>query len=241
MNESLTLISFFRFSGMHRLWGMKQMITTQNRLQGTEGLIFHKMLGTGGGLGYSFKPDFGTYALLTVWDKYERAAAFEADSEVMQDFRDKTFEVYSIFMQPVQSRGFWSNEQPFIPVQPDPENELIIVLTRATLKAGYYFDFWKRVSSVSRSHDGRPGLIFTKGVGERPWIMQATFSVWDSADNMKSFAFDPDGRHYEAIQTTRAKQGFKEELYARFQPRQTRGSWFGNDPVGLAMQQKGIK
>jgi hypothetical protein len=234
-NGQITLISFFRFQGMDRIWGMKQMRDTQNRLKGNQGLHFHKMLGTGGGSGYGFKPDLATYALLMVWHNQDMAEAFESDSEIMKDFREHTIEIYSIFLSTLQSRGFWSKQQPFIPGEPEPDNKLIVVLTRATLKARYYYQFWKRVGRISQSHTGLPGLIFTKGVGERPWIMQATFSVWRSVEDMTAFAHHSDGKHFEAIQTTRRMNGFKEELYARFQPKMTKGSWFGEDPVGNAL------
>ncbi len=36
-----------------------------------EGLQFYKLLGTGGGAGFSLTPDFGTYAFLGVWDHLE--------------------------------------------------------------------------------------------------------------------------------------------------------------------------
>jgi hypothetical protein len=214
---------------------MKQMMVTQKRLNGTRGLVFHKMLGTGGGKGYSFKPDFGTYALLTVWEDYDLAGQFESGSEVMKDFRENSFEIYSIFLSPIQSRGLWAKSQPFKVHQPDPDNNLLVILTRATIKPRYYLHFWRRVGRVSRSHQGRQGLIFTKGLGERPWIMQVTFSVWDSLENMNAFAHNKNGMHHEAVETTRRKNGFREELYARFQPLETRGSWKKRDPVGEAL------
>jgi hypothetical protein len=65
--------------------------------------------------------------------------------------------------------------------------------------------------------------------------MQATFSVWRSVEDMTAFAHHKDGKHFEAIQTTRRLKGFKEELYARFQPKKSKGSWFGGDPVGEAL------
>jgi heme-degrading monooxygenase HmoA len=216
---------------------MKQMGIIPRRLKGTEGLSFHKMLGTGGGYGYSFKPDLNTYALLTVWDHREDADAFERSSATMNNFRKHTEEVYSLFLHPIKSRGKWSNSEPFRPAAQLPGNPLIVVLTRATLKMRYYIPFWKRVAGVSRSHEGLPGVLFTKGVGERPWIMQATFSVWRSLDEMVAFAHGKNGKHYEAITTTRRLKGFKEELYARFQPTESRGSWRGSDPVGEALRQ----
>jgi heme-degrading monooxygenase HmoA len=230
------LISFFRYLPGQKRWAMKQMGVIPRRLKGTEGMTFHKMLGTGGGLGYSFKPDFNTYALLTVWDRREDADTFERSSVVMNAFRQRTEEVYTLFLHPIKSRGKWSKKEPFRPAEPLPGNPLIVVLTRATLKMRYYIPFWKRVGAVSRSHEGAPGLIFTKGVGERPWIMQATFSVWGSLDEMMAFAHQKDGKHFEAIATTRRLKGFKEELYARFQPVESRGTWRGSDPVGEAIR-----
>jgi len=211
---------------------MKQMLFTQRSLNGANGLTFHKMLGTGGGAGYSSKPDFGTYALLTVWDEAEMAHRFEPDSAPMRNFSMHAKEVYSIFLSPISSRGLWSGRQPFVFSEPDPENPLITVLTRATLKARYYIPFWNRVGGVSRSHENARGLIFSKGVGERPWIMQATFTIWKSVKDMEAFAHDRGGRHYEAIAKTRRLKGFKEELYARFQPFDSRGTWKGEDPLG---------
>lgn len=215
---------------------MKQMMLTQNRLKGTSGLVFHKMLGTGGGSGYSISPDFGTFALLTVWDTGSLAMDFESQSEVMRDFRDHASEVYSIFLSSIRARGLWSRQQPFQPEEADPHNPLLVVLTRATLKPRYYYQFWKRVKGVSQSHTDAPGLIFSKGVGERPWIMQATFSIWKSEADMAAFAHKKGGKHYEAIQATRRLNGFKEELYARFQPILSKGTWRGEDPVGEALR-----
>jgi hypothetical protein len=64
--------------------------------------------------------------------------------------------------------------------------------------------------------------------------MQATFSVWNSVESLDAFAYGEQDKHHEAIETTRRKKGFKEELYARFQPIATRGTWFGKDPIGEA-------
>jgi hypothetical protein len=63
VEKQTVLISFFQFLPGQKRWAMKQMGVIPRRLRGTEGLTFHKMLGTGGGTGYSHKPDFNTYAL----------------------------------------------------------------------------------------------------------------------------------------------------------------------------------
>jgi len=221
---------------------MMQMGMIPRALKGRHGLVFHKMLGTGGGDGYGFMPDLRTYALLTVWeiaehgqqaeaDAMELARDFYANSPEMNAFRKKTDEMYSLYLRPIKSRGKWSGKAPFAVADPDPTNPLVVVITRATLKPRYYIPFWRRVGKVSDSHVGAPGLIFSKGVGERPWIMQATFTAWESVEAMERFAHTRGNHHREAIDTTRRLNGFREELYARFQPVETRGSWRGKSPI----------
>jgi len=233
--KQTVLISFFRFTPGKRLWAMFQMAIIPGNLKRLKGLTFSKILGTGGGEGYNFKPDFRTYALLTVWERSEYAFNFESHSRVMKKFRNHSAEIYSLFLSPIQSRGKWSGKNPFQPSNDTSTHSIIVVLTRATLKIKYYIPFWKRVGKVSKSLENFPGLIFTKGIGERPWIMQATFSVWRSVKDMEEFAHNKEGNHYEAISTTRRLKGFREELYARFKPIETRGTWRGKDPVGLLM------
>jgi len=210
---------------------MSRMVFVPMKLKEDSRISFFKMLGTGGGYGYSFTPDFSTYALLTVWEGEDEAKQFESDSDVMRRFHRKAREVYSIFMRPVQSRGKWSGVSPFTPVQPHDEKAPMAVLTRASLKPYYYLPFWSRVGKVSRSHASSQGTLFTKGVGELPWINQATFSAWESFSDMQAFAFGAGTPHLEAIQNARKRKGFREELFAWFIPLFTRGSWKGEQPI----------
>ena len=234
--EQTILISFFQFPPEKRIRAMMQMALIPPKLKNIEGLTFYKMLGTGGGSGYGFKPDFRTYALLTVWNDQQKALSFEENSRIMSFFRKHTNEIYSLFLRPIQSRGTWSRVNPFHSSAKATEEKIIVVLTRATLKLRYYIPFWKRVHGVSKSHEGLPGLIFSKGIGERPWIMQATFSVWNSTEAMLAFAYNKDGKHYEAVSTTKKMKGFKEELYARFELIETKGTWRGTDPVKVRVK-----
>lgn len=226
------VVSFLQYERDSRWWALRQMAEVPRKMRRVEGATFYKMLGTGGGAGYSHRPDFRTYALLTVWNSLEEASGFESGSAVMEHLRSRTREIYSIFLLPVSSRGRWSRKEPFRPVLPGRPDPRVAVLTRATIKPRFYIPFWRRVGRVSRSHEGRPGLLFSKGVGERPWIMQATFTVWESVRHMEAFAHDPAGYHYEAVSTTRRLGGFREELYARFQLQGARGTWRGGDPLG---------
>ena len=61
---TLTLFSFRK----NKFWAFKQMGTVGFRMKSITGLQFYKFLGTGGGQGFSLRPDFSTYAFLGVWD-----------------------------------------------------------------------------------------------------------------------------------------------------------------------------
>jgi len=230
------VVSFFRFHSSKRIWAMRQMALVPALMRKPGGPSFFKVLGTGGGFGYSIKPDFRTYALLSVWDSREEAEGFESDSKVMKRYRSKTLHVYSLFLNPLQSRGAWSGVNPFRPSASEGKQsgKGIVVLTRATLKLRYTLPFWKRVKGVSSDHERYPEVIFTKGVGEFPWMTQATFSVWENIEKMMEFAYGEGGKHKEAISTTRRLKGFREELYARFQLLSSKGSWLNGDPIADA-------
>ncbi|MGF1637601.1 MAG: spheroidene monooxygenase [Cyclobacteriaceae bacterium] len=202
-------------------------------------ISFFKLLGTGGGFGYSSKPDFTTYGLLTVWNSLQKAENFLSSSRIMQEFHDRSDEVYSVFMTPTRSRGSWSGVNPFVVADQNIVNDNpLVVLTRATIKPRFIFNFWKRVSGVSRSNEASEGLLFSKGVGELPLVEQATFSIWKSVKEMEAFAHGKNSPHHEAIKAVYANKGFKEELFARFNLLKVSGSWHGHDPVGKYLAQK---
>ena len=80
--------------------------------------------------------------------------------------------------------------------------------------------------------DGNEGLIYTKGVGEIPIVQMATFSLWKNFEAVKQFAYNSK-QHQEAIRRTRNNDWYREELFARFQPYKSVGTWGGKDLLVL--------
>lgn len=223
-------LSFFRYPAGERLWGMRQMAEMRRPLQDVEGLNFHKLLGTGGGAGYSVWPDFGTYGLLGAWEDRSAADAYHRTHAAHKAFAAHSEEIYTLHMVPLLSRGAWSGINPFMAGTP-AEGGPLAVLTRATIKPRYIIPFWRRVRGVARSLEGREGLLFTKGVGELPWVEQATFSVWRGEQDMTAFAYGRGLSHTDAVARTRQVKGFSEELYARFRVVDEVGTWKGGRPL----------
>ncbi|MEE4177534.1 MAG: hypothetical protein V2I46_08490 [Bacteroides sp.] len=239
MNETfpsgqVALLSLFQFRGKNRFWAMRQMAVLPPKLKKYTGLQFFKVLGTGAGLGYSSLPDFSQWGLLTVWPSVEEALDFYGNADLMDQYRLKSYEDFSVLMRPIRSKGQWSGLSAFEPQPLLNEAYPIAVLTRAQLKLRFIIPFWQRVGGVSRSQKDYQGQLFSQGVGERPWIHQATFSIWEGLEAMEKFAYGKNSKHLEAIKVTRQRKGFKEELYARFQVIGYRGTVKGRNPLEKA-------
>ena len=65
--KQVTTLTFFSFK-TNKFWAFSQMAIVPYQLKNIKGLSFFKFLGTGGGQGFSLRPDFSTYAFLGVWD-----------------------------------------------------------------------------------------------------------------------------------------------------------------------------
>lgn len=231
LHGQVALMSLFQFKGANRFWAMRQMAVLPVKVEGTYKIQFSKVLGTGAGLGYSSLPNFNQWGLLTVWPSLAEARDFYENADIMAQYRRKSIEDFSVFLRPIRSKGQWSGSSAFLPQPMLKGNFPIAVLTRAKLKLRFIIPFWKRVGGVSRSQKDYSGQLFSQGVGERPWIHQATFSIWENIKAMENFAYGKDSKHREAVRITRQLNGFKEELYARFQVIGHQGSIKGNDPL----------
>jgi len=68
------------------------------------------------------------------------------------------------------------------------------------------------------------GLIYTKGIGEVPFLQMATFSIWKDKESLMQFAYGSK-EHAKAIAETKRLDWYKEELFSRFQPYKSLGTW----------------
>ncbi|TRO64154.1 DUF3291 domain-containing protein [Christiangramia sabulilitoris] len=230
--SEITTLSFFRFSGFrNKFWALKMMQFAHQDLKETSGQKFYKLMGSGKGAGFNPYPDWETYALLQVWESEEAADSFFNNSSIIKNYHDHTTEVWTLFLKSIRAKGTWSGKKPFSPGEDlDPENPLLAVITRATLRTSRLIDFWKYVPASQSRLQSNPGLIFTKGIGEIPVIQMATFSLWKDQEAMYAYAYSAKG-HQGAIKKTRELDWYKEELFSRFQPYRSVGTWQGENPL----------
>lgn len=232
LNQQIVTITFFRFKGRKAKWeAFRSMGLSVDVLREVNGLSFGKMLGSGGGNGFSIFPDFSVYGLLAVWEKREEVEHFLDTNIFFKKLSSYAEECWTTFMKTAVVHGKWENSLPFQENITFNKNQLVGVLTRATIYTKHLLNFWRFVPSVSRSMDGhKEGLIFSKGIGELPLVQQATFSFWENSELMKAYAY-ANPHHREVIQKTRELGWYKEELFARFHPIESRGTWNGVNPL----------
>ena len=207
-----------------------RMATDRRALRRSPGLRFAKLLGTGSGRTFTVRDaDPRRWALLAVWDDERSAAAFEG-GDVVRRWQRIADEQWSARMRPLAARGRWSREEPFGKPWPQRWDGPVAAVTRARLVLRRAARFWSAVPPVSADLHESPGLRFALGIGEAPLGLQGTFSVWDSAAALNSFAYDR--APHAAVVTRTAQEGwYAEELFARLALLSAEGTVAGRDPL----------
>tara|TARA_B110000046_G_scaffold26548_1_gene26639 strand:- start:1073 stop:1774 length:702 start_codon:yes stop_codon:yes gene_type:complete len=229
MSKQITTISFFKFPSLiDKTWAFFMMLFAHNHLSNTKGLSFYRLMGSGNGRGFNPLPDWSVYSLLQVWNSEEAANDFFTSSSLIRNYEQHTKEIFTLYMRNISAGGTWVGKNPFEKATDLDPDLPIAIITRATIKWNWLYRFWKYVPISEEGLDGNEGLIYTKGVGEVPIVQMATFSLWKNFDAVKQFAYKSK-QHKEAITRTRKNEWYKEELFSRFQPYKSEGSWGGED------------
>jgi heme-degrading monooxygenase HmoA len=226
----LTTLTLFGYSGAEKIWAFMQMAFARPHLRRVSGLRFWKLLGSGDGRGFSLRPNWSRYALLAVWENLDALKKFFATSTLMRAYRQHAQEIWTVRLLPLETHGAWSGVNPFPQFVPTPKEGPIAILTRATIRLNRLRAFWSAVPAASQALDHATGLLASIGIGEAPFIRQATFSLWRSVDDMQAFAYRTQA-HREAMRRTRAENWYREDLFARFVPVASEGTWEGRDPL----------
>ena len=178
----------------------------------------------GCGKGETFTPtdaDPNRWGCLVVISQSELAAL--DSSSTITKWRSKSISEFRVVLDPIAATGMWSKQKPFEPSAPANFDGQVVAITRARIKASQTLRFFKSVPPVTASLHSSPGLISTIGIGEAPIGLQGTFSLWESMQAIKDFAYKG-AAHQKAIAQTSEFDWYAEELFARFAVREMRGT-----------------
>ncbi len=135
----------------------------------------------------------------------------------MGHYREHIERSASVILTTRSAHGEWDGANPFLPSQKSTTEEkgMLAVLTRATIRPRHLRSFWRDVPAASRALESSPGLVASIGIGELPFVRQATFSLWSDLDAMKRYAYQTP-EHLQVIERTRREGWYSEQLFARF-------------------------
>ncbi len=140
-------------------------------------------------------------------------------------------ETWTVILTPIEGHGLWDGKKVFGELPPKSTYEgPIAILTRATIRISKLQSFWKHVAGVASKMDGSKGFITSIGIGEIPWVKQATFSIWESKEDMKNFAYQMK-EHKEVIVKTRTEKWYSEDMFVRFKILGSNGTIKGINPL----------
>ncbi|WP_231491843.1 DUF3291 domain-containing protein [Pedobacter sp. Leaf170] len=185
---------------------------------------FWKLMGAGKDAQVDLGPDFKHWAILTAWENKADCDDFYKHSFPIKWFRMFGIEEFTVLLKPLTSHGLWSGKQPF-KIEKSNENKSgkVAVITRAAIKLNKRKEFRDNISRAAKEMRKAEGFIISAGVGENPYLDQATFSIWENVEAMKNYAYKSVD-HSDVIKLTRQRKWYSEELFARFAIIQCTGS-----------------
>jgi hypothetical protein len=204
------------------VWGWTRIVKGPNPWLAIDGVRFAKVLGSGYDGGFGLKPSSSRQGLFLVFHTALAAQDFLACSEALQAYRERTRELCIIQLRTFSCRGSWDGTALDV-TRSAPTQGPIAALTRASIHVRKAAAFWQHAPPSQSAVEGVQGVQLAVGLGEAPFLRQATFTVWDSVAAMDAYARS--GPHLEAIKAAAQHQYFSESMFARFVPISIEGRW----------------
>lgn len=180
-------------------------------------------MGTGRNGSFDIRPDLSQWSIMIFYDKqnFEAIDAKNAAEYFMGPFISFWLRIFQtrvryFLLAPYAGHGSW-DKQAFVVNRKSNEEPVgkIAVLTRATIRLSGLIPFWKAVPSTSFQLNQHQGFQYSIGIGEVPFVKQATFSIWSSESDMKAYAYQMKA-HQDVIRKTRTENWYAEEMFLRF-------------------------
>lgn len=197
----------------------------------TDGLRFLRVLATGRGSSTAPGIQWGRTALFCLFDDDQRADQFIRRLRRQPGLSES----WHVKMHGAGGHGSWSgcsipNLTTTAAARDAGTLGPMIMVTRANVRLKSWRVFTRESPTVDRELQESDGLRAVVAIGEAPVLRQGTFSVWRDLPAMVDFARNGP-RHRRAMARARSGRWFGEEMFARFSPYWSTGTWDGRDPL----------
>jgi hypothetical protein len=220
--------SFHLVSEVRALRAMSRLALDRRRLAQIDGLRFWRLLGTGAGRSTGPGVDLHRTAMFAVWD---HEAALDAYLAASAHRWAQAPEAWHVRLRAAGGHGCWRGFDVLGALEPAADIAgPVAVITRATVRIRASREFRAAGPGVDAELAASDGLLAVVGFGEAPVGRLGTFSLWRDVAAMRAFA-ERGPCHRDVVRRTRAERWYREELFARFQPYRSSGSWDGRDPL----------
>lgn len=223
-NDQVVVLLLADIAEGSRLWGWSRIVKGPQALQDVPGLLFSKVLGSGFEGGFGLRPSPSRQGMFGLFESLSAAQAFVTNSSVLQAYQERSDEFCWALLKTWSCRGSWDGQSLEV-CAAQPIKGPVAALTRASIKLGKAPAFWRHAPPSQTALADAKGCQLAVGLGEAPFVRQATFSIWDSVSDMNAYARS--GAHLEAIQAAAQNDYFSESMFARFVPLQVQGQWQG--------------
>jgi hypothetical protein len=199
------------------------------RLPRVPGLAFWRLLGTGSGDDTGRGADLSRSAVFAVWDDERDLDTFLADSAISRRWGNAG-ESWHVRLRAIGGHGTWRGFEPLAGLEKGDPSGPVAIVTRANVRRRSWRAFGRASEVVDAELHRATGLIDVVGIGETPVGALATFSLWTSLGAAREFAYAMP-HHADVVRRTRAEDWYSEEMFARFEPYGSTGTWNGRDPL----------
>ena len=197
----------------------------------TEGLEFLRVLGTGAGSSTAPGTQWGRTALFCLFADDRTADGF------IYQLRQQSglLESWHVKMRGAGGHGSWRGcaVPSLLNVDGSSDSETrgpVAMITRAEVNLRSWRAFAREARVVDHELHQSSGLLAVVGVGEAPILRLGTFSLWRDRPALIDFARRRP-EHQRVVMRTRAERWYGEEMFARFVPYWSVGTWDGHDPL----------
>lgn len=229
----MAYVATFHVLKWRGVFGMVQALAFDRFRYGrAEGLRLLRVFGTGKGSNTAPSTQLGRTAIFGLFESEVHADVFISQIQRRRGLQES----WHVKLRGAGGHGSWRGVEVPQLMGDDGAQRVrdgrtpIAIITRADVKLRSWGAFARDARIVDAELQESDGLIAVVGFGEAPILRLGTFSLWRNLDAMTTFARRAP-QHDRVVNRTRREEWYGEEMFARFEPYWSSGSWDGRDPL----------